>query len=289
VGRRAKWLFRHVWSLCSLALVYNVGMLDPKLLASGAVVVLTLLLAFSSRGAIQRMDLSPEQRRRTKNVVRYVLTLFVLVGLAVVWAAEIQSAAIVASGFAVAIVLFNKDIILSVLGWWMKTASSAYRIGDRIRVGDWRGDVIDYGVLSTTLMEVDAEAPHGMRTGNIVTLPNALMLTEPVVNETRVLDFEWREVNFVLAPGEDWVSAEARLQAGAERIVEDYRPTLEAQLEEMSVRFAFHSITARPAVLVGRQSDGSVLLKVRMPMPARQIAVTADKLHRLYLGGPTEV
>ena len=260
-------------------------MIDPKLLASGTVVVLTLLLALSLRSAIQRMDLSPEQRRRTKNVVRYALTLFVLIGLAVVWAAELQSVAIVASGFAVAIVLFNKDIILSVLGWWMKTASGAYRIGDRIRVDEWRGDVIDYGVLSTTLMEVDPEAPHGMRTGNIVTFPNALLLTEPVVNETRVLDFEWREVNFVIAPGEDWIAAETRLQNSADEIVGAYKDQLEVQLAEMSERFAFHPITTRPAVLAGRQADGSVLLKVRMPMPAREIAVTADRLHRLFLGG----
>ena len=263
-------------------------MVDPKLLASGAVVLLTIVLALSTRSAIQRMDLSPEQRRRTKNVVRYALVLFVLVGLSVVWAAELQSVAIVASGFAVAIVLFNKDIILSILGWWMKTASGAYRIGDRIRVGDWRGDVIDYGVLSTTLMEVDTEAPHGMRTGNIVTFPNALMLTEPVINETRVLDFEWREVNFTIPAGEDWVGAEARLQAGALAIVDEYKERLEERLAAMSERFAFHPITTRPAVLVGRQGDGSVLLKVRMPMPARQIAVTADRLHRAFLGGSTK-
>ena len=263
-------------------------MVDPKLLASGAVVLLTIVLALSTRSAIQRMDLSPEQRRRTKNVVRYALVLFVLVGLSVVWAAELQSVAIVASGFAVAIVLFNKNIILSILGWWMKTASGAYRIGDRIRVGDWRGDVIDYGVLSTTLMEVDTEAPHGMRTGNIVTFPNALMLTEPVINETRVLDFEWREVNFTIPAGEDWVGAEARLQAGALAIVDEYKERLEERLAAMSERFAFHPITTRPAVLVGRQGDGSVLLKVRMPMPARQIAVTADRLHRAFLGGSTK-
>ena len=71
-------------------------MVDPKLLASGAVVLLTIVLALSTRSAIQRMDLSPEQRRRTKNVVRYALVFFVLVGLSVVWAAELQSVAIVA-------------------------------------------------------------------------------------------------------------------------------------------------------------------------------------------------
>jgi len=124
-----------------------------------------------------------------------------------VWAAQIQSAAMVASGFAVAIVLFNKDIILSALGWWMKMASGAYRIGDRVRIGEYRGDVIDYGVLSTTLMAVDTGADHGMRTGNVITIPNALMLTFAVVNETRI---------WVLS-GKRWRLSSVNLRTGGQR------------------------------------------------------------------------
>jgi len=262
-------------------------MMDPKIIVSIALWALIGVLALMGRGAVRTLDLSPEQRRRTKNVLRYVLFLVVFVGMAIIWASELQSAAIVASGFAVAIVLFNKDLILSVLGWWLKTASGSYRIGDRIRVGDWRGDVIDYGVLSTTLMEVETEAPHGMRTGNVITLPNALLLTEPVVNETRILGFEWREILFSIGADEDWRQAETVLRTEAEAIVSNYQDTLDVQLAEMTDRFAFHPIQSQPAVLLRSEKDGKIILKVRMPMPAREIAVLADRMHRAFLSRST--
>ena len=262
---------------------YTIAMSDPKLFASVLLFVMVSLGGWMLRRFIQRIDLSPEQRRRTQNVIGYVLVLTLILGLAVVWAAQLQSAAIVASGFAVAIVLFNKDIILSALGWWMKTVSGAYRIGDRIRVGDFRGDVIDYGLLSTTLMAVDTDADHGMRTGNVITIPNALLLTTPVLNETRSLGFEWREVGFVLSKGKDWAEAEAVLMAEAEAIVDGYREVLTAQLTAMSDRFAFHPIQVEPYVFIKPTEEGAVKIWVRLPLPARQIAVLADRLNRRLL------
>ena len=264
-------------------------MSDPRLIVSVVVVAVLVLAGVLARGGIQRMDLSPEQRRRTRNVVRYAMVLVAVIGLAVVWADQLASAAIVASGFAVAIVLFNKDLILSILGWWMKTVSGAYRIGDRIRVGDCRGDVIDYGILSTTLMAVEADAQHGMRTGNVITLPNSLFLTEPVVNETRILGFEWCEIAFELAVDQDWQSAQLMLLREAEAIVSEYRDTLEQQLGEMSQHFAFHPIQMTPHVFVKATGNKGLSMWVRLPLPARQIAVLADRLNRRFIAWSTEV
>ncbi|MGB0640705.1 MAG: mechanosensitive ion channel family protein [Myxococcota bacterium] len=267
-------------------------MQDPRLIASVLASLIVLVLGVVARGAIGRMDLTPVQRRRTKNMVFYVAMVVFGIALAVVWADVVQSAAIVASGFAVAIVLFNKDLILSILGWWMKIVSGAYRIGDRIRVGDVRGDVIDYGLLTTTLMQVETEADHGMRTGNVVTFPNALLLTEPVLNETRTLQFEWKEIAYVLPKDADWRSAEEHMQRAALTIVAEYREVLESQLVQMSDRFAFHAIQGEPHIFVKPLDDGRIRLWVRIALPARQIAILADRLNRAFLEwleAPTEV
>jgi small-conductance mechanosensitive channel len=258
-------------------------MQDPRFIASVLASLVVLIICVLARGAIGRMDLTPVQRTRTKNVVFYIAMVVFGIALAVIWADVLRSAAVVASGFAVAIVLFNKDLILSVLGWWMKIVSGAYRIGDRIRVGDVRGDVIDYGLLTTTLMQVETEADHGMRTGNVVTFPNALLLTEPVLNETRTLQFEWKEIAYVLPQGANWRLAEEHMRTAADAIVAEYREALESQLLQMSDQFAFHSIQVEPHVFVKPLDDGRVRLWVRIALPARQIAVLADRLNRSFL------
>ena len=119
------------------------------------------------------------------------------------------------------------------------------------------------------------------------TLPNALLLTEPVVNETRILSFEWREILFSIGPDEDWREVESVLRAEAEAIVAEYQHTLDVQLAEMTDRFAFHPIQSQPAVLFRSENDGKVVMKVRMPMPAREIAVLADRMHRAFLSRST--
>jgi small-conductance mechanosensitive channel len=259
------------------------GMEDPRLIASVVAGLIVVIVCLIVRSTIGRIDLTPVQRRRTRNVVSYAAALLLGVILAVIWADVLHSAAIVASGFAVAIVLFNKDLVLSILGWWMKIMSGAYRIGDRIRIGSVRGDVIDYGLLSTTLMQVETEADHGMRTGNVITFPNALLLTDPVLNETRTLQFEWKEISYELPAGADWRAAEAHMKAAALAIVAEYRETLEAQLEQMSERFAFHTIQADPHVFIKPLDGEKTRLWVRIALPARQIAILADRLNRAFM------
>jgi len=265
---------------------------DPKLIISLLIAVVLAISGLIARSGIRRMDLSPVQRRRTKNMVIYALCVVFAVGMAVTWAEELAAATIVASGFAVALVLFHKELVLNVMGWWVKTMGHAFRIGDRVRVGDVRGDVIDYGILTTTLMEVGTDADHGMRTGNLVTLPNAALLTEPLLNETRVLAFEWKEFTFSLSSVEDWREAEAILAAAATEMVVDYREQVSAELSKMAAHFAFHPIQVKPFVFVRSMDDGGVQLWVRMAVPVREIAMMEDRLTRVFLNwrqGSTQV
>ena len=265
---------------------------DPKIIISLVVALILAISGLIARSGIRRMDLSPVQRRRTKNMVIYALFVSLGVGLAVTWAEELAAATIVASGFAVALVIFHKELVLNVMGWWVKTMGQSFRIGDRVSVGEVRGDVIDYGILTTTLMEVGTDADHGMRTGNLITVPNAALLTEPLLNETRVLKFEWREFTFTLLPGEDWQSAEATLSAAATEMVSEYRDQVSAQLSTMADHFAFHPIAVKPFVFVRSLVGGEVQLWVRVAVPVRKIALMEDRMTREFLRwrqGSTEV
>lgn len=262
---------------------YNETMYELKPIIS---LLIAVGLAFSgliARSGIRRMDLSPEQRRRTKNMVIYALCILLGVGMAVTWAEELAAATIVASGFAVALVLLHKELVLNVMGWWVKTMGNAFRIGDRVRVGDVRGDVIDYGILTTTLMEVGTDADHGMRTGNLVTLPNAALLAEPLLNETRVLAFEWKEFTFSLLPDEDWREAESILSVAATEMVSNYRDEVVTQLSKMADQFAFHPIDVKPYVFLRSMPDGGIQLWVRVAVPTREIALMEDHLTRIFL------
>ncbi len=255
---------------------------DPRLIATAAIAGAVFVVGLLGRRLVGRLDLSTEQRQRTRNMLRYGLVLALVVGLVTLWADVLSQAAFVASGFAVALVLFHKDLTLNVLGWWQKTISGAYRIGDRVRIGTIRGDVLDYGVLSTTLMEVDPDATHGMRTGNVVTVPNMKLLTEPVVNETLSLAYEWKEFQFTV-PTAEWKAAEQVLLDAAEAQLAPHREAVEAELGRMAEQYAFHPIATTPRVFVEAGQGEDVILTLRLPTPARALRVTHDALNRAFL------
>ena len=76
-------------------------MLETRLIISGALVLSIVIFGLIGRRLVLRLDLSPEQRQRTRTVLRHSLFIILVGGLLVVWADLANQAALVASGFAV--------------------------------------------------------------------------------------------------------------------------------------------------------------------------------------------
>ena len=101
---------------------------------------------------IERLP-SPVSRFNLKRIVRLVialvLTLIVISVLFVEWYAAVVSLGLISLilGFAL------QAPISSFIGWIYILARAPYRVGDRIQIGEARGDVIDVSYLDTTLWE----------------------------------------------------------------------------------------------------------------------------------------
>ncbi len=76
--------------------------------------------------------------------------------------------------------------ILSMAGWASLVFGGSVRVGDRIRVGDLTGDVLDITLFTTRLWEVGqpGSPTPGRPTGQVVTVSNAVFLEKAVANAT---------------------------------------------------------------------------------------------------------
>jgi hypothetical protein len=70
------------------------------------------------------------------------------------------SVAIGVAGAGVAVAL--QDVLASIAGAFSIGFSRLYGAGDRVQIGDTRGDVIDIGLLRTTLIEVGNWVEQGL-------------------------------------------------------------------------------------------------------------------------------
>jgi small-conductance mechanosensitive channel len=254
-----------------------------QIVVSSSAALVAILCAFFAGSLVKRLDLSPEQRQRTRNVIRYGLIVVLIAFWVAVWASEIKSAALVASAFAVAIVLAFKEVLLCVGGWWVKTMGAAYRIGDRIQVGKIKGDVMDYGVLTTTLMNVGQGDQPDLRTGAVVTLPNSMLLSEAVINETHSLQYSWREISLVVNADSDWQALEKTMLESAREETAPYQEEMAQQLEELEEYIAFRAISVEPQVFASLTKEGQVHLTLRLGLPVRSLRTIEDRLVRKIL------
>jgi small-conductance mechanosensitive channel len=76
---------------------------------------------------------------------------------------------VVGAGVAVAL----QDVLASIAGAFSIGFSKLYAVGDRIQIGDIRGDVIDIGLLRTTLMETGNWVGRDLYNGRSFASPTA--------------------------------------------------------------------------------------------------------------------
>ena len=91
--------------------------------------------------------------------------------------------------------------ITSLIGWVYLLIRQPYKVGDRIEIGEARGDVIDVSYLDTTLWEFGGPYLSTQHpSGRIVKFPNSLVLNETVYNYSWPLfPYVWNEIKFNIA------------------------------------------------------------------------------------------
>jgi len=109
------------------------------------------------------------------------------------------------------IVVSLQDVVASVGGWFAIGGSKLYSVGDRIRIGDTKGDVIDISILRTTVLETGNWVSGDLHNGRLARIPNSLVLKGPVFNYTQGFRFVWDEIKVTLTVQSDHRFARAML------------------------------------------------------------------------------
>jgi len=146
-------------------------------------------------------------------VIALIAALAVAIGNLGVW---ITSMGLVGFGITFAL----QKPILNIVGWVTIMFNQTYKLGDRVQMGDVKGDVVEIQVMYTVL---DGILPNTDEpSGKTITLPNELVLTGSVVNFTKSGDYLWEELSIQITYESDWKKAEKMLKEIAFKIVNKY-------------------------------------------------------------------
>lgn len=146
-------------------------------------------LVFAS--IVKRKITDPINRQRWLHILNYAALFLFVTFLAMAWFDWFRSATTFLGIIAAAIVIVNKELLANIFAWSIIIWRDMFSIGDRIKVNGSEGQVTKIGLLYITILEYSGDV-----TGSVIKIPNASILTHPVVNYSKSARHIWHKFEF---------------------------------------------------------------------------------------------
>ncbi len=202
--------------------------LNNPLVGKGLMIIVGLVLLATAERLFRRWTARSIQDPENRSQLRKLFSLlgYVVGFLFIVTVLSDQLGNLtVALGVAGAGIAFAlQEVIASFAGWVAITLGNFYQISDRVQLGGITGDVIDVGIVRTTLMECGAWVKSDLYNGRIVRIANSFVFKEPVFNYSRDFPFLWDEITLPIKYGSDLNLARKILQGAADKLTSDELP-----------------------------------------------------------------
>jgi small-conductance mechanosensitive channel len=170
-----------------------------------------------------------------------------------------------------------KEVIASVAGWAAIAMGDFYKTGDRVQVGEIKGDVIDIGMLRTTLMEIGQWVNADLYTGRIVKIANSVVFKEPVFNYSGDFPFLWDEIAVPVKYGSDYRLARQTFERVVEDVAGDYARHAKSAWADLVRQYLIEPAEIDPRVYLVA-NDNWMEFSVRYVVDYKQRRLTKDRL-----------
>jgi small-conductance mechanosensitive channel len=143
-----------------------------------------------------------------------------------------------------------QEVITSIAGWLAVSFGGFYKTGDRVQLGGIQGDVIDIGILRTTVMEIGGWISGDQYNGRVVRIANSFIFKEPVFNYSGDFPFLWDEIKVPVKYGSDYRLARTILEGAAAAVVGDFVPPARGAWDNVVRKYRVEDARLEPMVLV---------------------------------------
>jgi small-conductance mechanosensitive channel len=222
----------------------NVGRLVATVLG---LVVIIVVIRSVQRALATRID-DGATRYRVRKAIAFAGYLAAFLYLAALFSDKLGGLT-VAFGVAGAGIAFAlQEVIASIAGWLALTFSNFYQPGDRVELGGIKGDVIDIGVLRTTLMEVGQWVDGDLYNGRIVRVANSFVFKAPVFNYSGDFPFLWDEITVPIRFGSNRQETRTIIEQVAARVVGEYAVTASTAWKDLVKKYRIEDASVAPTL-----------------------------------------
>ncbi|MDH4283119.1 MAG: mechanosensitive ion channel family protein [Myxococcales bacterium] len=231
----------------------------------------------------RRLPSTDKLQLRWAAQVRGFSYVILALGLFIIWAAELQALAVSFAVLAMAIVWGTKETLACIQGAVYRLSSSAFEVGDRINIAGIRGDVIDPGLLGTLVLEV---GQGHQRTGRMISIPNSLFMTEPVLNESLAGEYMLHLMTIPVDRNANLAEIERTALTAAKDACSDFIDDVRRPIASRYRRHGLNPPIVDPRVTYQFVDKNTVNILLRIPTPSRLEREVEQRVLRAVLDVP---
>lgn len=249
------------------------GITYQLILSVIAILAIWLLRLIAIRIINRRQDDERLQYKWRKNMTYISVFLgFIIVGN--IWFEGLQSLAtflgLLSAGLAIAL----RDPVTDFAGWIFILWRKPFDVGDRIQIGEIKGDVIDIRVFKFTVLEIGNWVHADQSTGRVVHVSNHNIFTDSIANYTSDFEFIWNELEVLITFESDWQKAKEILQEIADEHLQDFVDRAQQQVRRAKKSYLIYYKYLTPIVYTDVKDSGVQLTIRHLSDPRRRRSIS---------------
>lgn len=187
-------------------------------------------------------------RYRLRKGVSLIYMAIFLVTFAAIWIENVQALLVAYGLIAAGVAVSLQDLFKNIAGGIVLITTSLYRAGDRIEIDSIKGDVIDIGLMFTTLLEIGNWINADQTTGRLITIPHGKILSVPIKNYTKDNTVIWDEAFIPITYESNWKKAAKIIKQVIEKETTDDKQVAQKEIQKLSSKYYLTKRDAEPAV-----------------------------------------
>ncbi|MBE0646220.1 MAG: mechanosensitive ion channel family protein [Bacteroidales bacterium] len=211
------------------------------------VFIIWILITLTQRKLLGKIK-DTDNRYRTRKMLTFAGYFMTIVLITVVFFDKLGGFTVALGVAGAGIAFALQEVIASFAGWMAIMFGGFYKTGDRVQLGGIKGDVIDIGVIRTTLMETGQWVDGDLYNGRIVRIANSFVFKEPVFNYSADFPFLWDEIKIPIQYGSDYQAVREILLQTANDLVGDYVKIAQETWQQMVNKYMIEDASTEPMV-----------------------------------------
>lgn len=259
----------------------NDDLVQRLLVIIAAIFIIYFVVYFTKKTISKKLTDSNDKYRARKATGIFGYVLFICT-LLFVFSDKLGNVGI-ALGLAGAGIAFAlQEVITSFAGWLNILITGQIKIGQRVKIESITGDIIDIGMMKTTIMEVGDWVDGDLYNGRITSLSNSFIFKSPVQNYSGDYPFLWDEIEVPIRTESDYKLARKVFTEVTIEVCGDYAKRSKETWNKMTDKYNVENAQVDPMVTL-RFDNNWITFTLRYVVNYKMRRSTKNKLYTRLL------